>query len=97
MNNLPKVSAFEIKKKLDNSQERFYSAENKIEKKNPGSVISKINNIFAANNHVYKSKVRIKLENDLVEKIIVGKTAKELLTLSGEKIAISKILDIERL
>lgn len=97
MNNLPKVSAFEIKKKLDNSQERFYSAENKIEKFSPGSVVSKINSIFASNNHVYKSKVRIKLKDDLVEKIIVGKTAKELLTLSGEKIDIASIVDIERM
>ena len=31
------------------------------------SIITKINNIFASNNHVYKSRVRIKTKNDILK------------------------------
>ena len=96
MKDLPNVSAFPIEKKLNNSQERFYGTENILNSK-PVNVISKINQIFASNNHVYKSRVRIKLKNDITEKVIVGKTNTQLLTLNGEKIRITDIIDIERI
>ncbi|MBE6155529.1 MAG: hypothetical protein E7164_02085 [Firmicutes bacterium] len=97
MKDLPRVSAFPIEKKLDNSQERFYGSEDNIILAKPINVISKINQIFASNNHVYKSRVRIKYKNDIEERTIVGKTSTDLLTLTGEKIRITDIVDIERI
>lgn len=98
MKNLPNVTPFEIKKKLDNSQDRFYSAENHLlPEKKKVNIVSKINEIFASNSHVYKSRVRIKFKDDLTERTIVGKTGSELLTLSGEKIKIADIIDIEKI
>ena len=94
--NLPDVSAFPIEKELDNCQNRFYGSNNFLDNK-PVNVNNKIKEIFNSNNHVYKSKVIIKTNNDILEKVIVGRTPSELLTLSGEKIKIVDILDIEKL
>ena len=97
MKDLPRVSAFPIDKKLDNSQERFYGATDFFKETKPVNVISKINQIFASNNHVYKSRVRIKLKNDIEERTIIGKTSTELLTFTGDKIKITDIIDIEKI
>ena len=97
MNKLPNVSAFPIEKELHNSQERFYGNNMDLLSKKPINVITKINQIFTANNHVYKSRVRIKTKDDILERTIIGKTNTDLLTLSGDKIKIMDIIDIERL
>lgn len=97
MKDLPRVSAFPIQKKLDNSQERFYGSMQSIKPGKDVNVVSKINAIFASNNHVYKSRVRITFKDDISERTIVGKTSTELLTLTGEKIKIIDILDIEKI
>ena len=75
MNNLPKVTAFEIKEKLNNSQERFYGSSNTIEEnEKPRNIMSKINDIFADSSYVYKKRARITLKNDIVSSIkSVGK------------------------
>lgn len=97
MKDLPNVSAFPIDKKLDNAQERFYGSSDSLIPSKPVNVIAKINQIFASNNHIYKSRVRIKFKNDTAERTIIGKTSTALLTLSGEKINIVDIIDIERI
>lgn len=97
MNNLPKVTAFEIKEKLNNSQERFYGSSNKIETSSPKNILGKINNIFSDSSHVYKSRVRISLKDDILDKVIIGKTKDELLTINGDKIRIDDIVDIAKI
>ena len=97
MNNLPNVSAFPIDKELHNSQERFYGTSSDLNPHKEVNVMTKINRIFASNNHVYKSRVRIKTKDDLLERTIIGKTNTDLLTLSGDKIRIIDVLDIERI
>ena len=56
-----------------------------------------INDIFLSNSHVYKSRVKIYFKDDIIERTIVGKTSDYLLTLSGEKILIRDIINIEKL
>lgn len=97
MNNLPKVTAFEIKEKLNNSQERFYGSSNTIENENPRNIISKINDIFSDSSYVYKSRVRIKFKDDIIEETIIGRTKDELLTMRGNKIRIDDIVDINKI
>lgn len=98
MKDLPSVSAVKIDKIINNSQDRFYgSGQEIIPVSKKESVTSKINKIFASNNHVYKSRVRIKLSNDTYEKYIIGKTSTDLLTMNGEKIHIKDIIDIEKI
>ena len=97
MKDLPNVSAFPIEKDLRNSQERFYGSSDSFNENKKVNVIAKINQIFSSNNHVYKSRVRIKTKNDTLERTIVGKTSTDLLTLAGDKIKIVDILDIDKL
>lgn len=92
----PKVFANPINKKIDNVQDLFRSDKDS-RSINPVDVNKKINEIFASRNHVYKSKVRITLKDGVVEKEIVGKTNINLLTLDGNLIRITDILDIERI
>lgn len=92
----PKVFANPINKKIDNVQDLFRSDKDS-RSINPVDVNKKINEIFASRNHIYKSKVRITLKDGVVEKEIVGKTNINLLTLDGNLIRITDILDIERI
>ena len=92
----PKVFANPINKKIDNVQDLFRSDKDS-RSINPVDVNKKINEIFASRNHIYKSKVRITLKDAVVEKEIVGKTNINLLTLDGNLIRITDILDIERI
>lgn len=92
----PRVYANPINKKIDNVQDLFRSDKDS-RSINPVDVNKKINEIFASRNHVYKSKVRITLKDGVVEKEIVGKTNINLLTLDGNLIRITDILDIERI
>ena len=92
----PKVFANPINKKIDNVQDLFRSDKDS-RSINPVDVNKKINEIFASRNHVYKSRVRITLKDAVVEKEIVGKTNINLLTLDGNLIRITDILDIERI
>ncbi len=92
----PRVYANPINKKIDNVQDLFRSDKDS-RSINPVDVNKKINEIFASRNHVYKSKVKITLKDGVVEKEIVGKTNINLLTLDGNLIRITDILDIERI
>lgn len=92
----PRVFANPIDKKINNVQDLFRSDKDS-RSKNPIDVNKKINEIFASRNHVYKSKVKITLQDKVVEKEIVGKTNLNLLTLDGDLIRITDIVDIERL
>ena len=95
MKDLPRVSAFPIDKKLNNFQESFYG---KGEERHnyKGNIVNKINDIFSSSSHVFKSRVRIYLKDDIIERTIIGKTGTDLLTLSGDKIRITDIMDIEK-
>ena len=96
----PKVFANPINKKLNNSQELFYSSNKqnfKEEKRNYNDISKKINNIFSSSNHVYKSRVLITTNSNDITCDIVGQTNSSLLTLDGQIIKISDILDIKKI
>lgn len=95
MNKLPNVFASPISKKISNYQDIYRSDRNK-KTYNPKDINKKINEIFASNNHVYKSKVIITLNSGTFEEVIVGKTNASLLTLDNKVIKITDILDIEK-
>lgn len=58
------------------------------------SVNQKIQTIFNSNNYIYKADVVITLEDEVVTKRIIGKTANHLITNNNELISIDKIVDI---
>ena len=97
MKDLPKVFANSIDKEIKNTQELYYGDNRSEIKRDPINVTRKINNIFASINHVYKSKVKITLEDKSIERVIVGKTPGNLITIDGELISIASILDIEKM
>ncbi len=98
MKDLPRVFANKIDTNINNDQELFYGSDRLFVKKDDDiSIVKKINNIFASSHHVYKSRVKITLKDKVVEKVIVGKTSADLITMDGERIKIIDILDIERL
>ncbi len=97
MKDLPRVFANKIDESINNDQELFYGNMRGNAPKDDLSVVKKINNIFADSHHVYKSRVRITLKNGVVEKVIVGKTSSELITIDGELIKIIDIVDIVKL
>lgn len=97
-NNLPRVYANPINKELKNNLDYYVSNTNEERSINSENVPRKINEIFASPNHVYKSRVRIRLfDNQELETTIVGKTGDYLLTLNGDKISINNIANIEKI
>lgn len=98
MKDLPKVFANKIKDDINNTQDLFYGSDRNIKKKRDDiGVVKKINNIFSSPNHVYKSRVKIILKDNEVEKIIVGKNNTHIITIDGELIKIIDIDDISRM
>lgn len=97
-NELPKVYANNISKKLNNTQELFYGNRNERLTSNlsTNEIIKKINEIFNSPNHVYKSTVLITINGKEEEKVIVGKNSNSLFTLEGEVININFINDIKK-
>lgn len=97
MKDLPKVFANSINKEIKNVQELYYGENRNEIKRDPINVIRKINNIFSSINHVYKSKVKITLDDKTIERVIVGKNPSYLITIDGELIKIANIIDIEKI
>lgn len=97
MDKLPSVFANKIDKEINNVQSIYYGESRSIEHKDSISVSRKINNIFSSTSHVYKSKVSITLSDKIIERIIVGKTSSNLITIDGELIPIANILDIVKI
>ena len=101
---LPEIFHNTIDKKLNNNEDVFYSAENndeiKEEKKTnkinyKKSIRQKINEIFASPSYVYKASVIIKTKDSTINKRIIGRNSKYLITMDNEKIDIDNIIDIE--
>ena len=96
MNKLPNVFASPINKKLNNYQ-YIYRSDSATKSYNPKDINKKINEIFGSLNHVYKSRVRITMNDGIIEEQIVGKTNINLLTIDNKLIKITDILDIEKI
>ncbi len=97
MAKLPSVYANPINKKINNVQETYYGREERNIDVNPSNITNKINAIFSAKDHIYKSKVRITYRDKTAEEVIVGKTNLNLLTMDGKLIRITEIVDIEKI
>lgn len=95
--NLPKVYANPINKPLNNNRDVYYGNSGDTRSVSDINVLGRINEIFASKTHVYKSSVRITTDKDTFDSIIVGKTNDYLLTLSGAKISIPTIKNIEKI
>lgn len=105
---LPKVYANSIDKEIKNnervsyskSEERDVKEDVKLSKSDilknelKGNINQKINNIFNAQNYIYKADVVITFKDKKVNKRIVGRNGNHLITYDNELIPISDIVDI---
>ena len=97
MRNLPKVYEGKVRSDINNTQKLFYGSDREVIKTDNISIVRKINNIFSSKDHVYKSKVNITLKDKNINKVIVGKNSTNLITIDGELIKITDILDIKKI
>lgn len=99
---LPKVYANKIDKEIRNNvsvsynkDDNFLENDNELVTKNEKNNINqKINNIFNADNYIYKADVIITLKDKSVTKRIIGKNSTHLITYDNELIALTDIVDI---
>lgn len=98
---IPKIFVNKIDK-INNNKEVYYSYkdDNKDEIKeeiiipNEYDMQNKLNQLFRSNDFIYKKKFHIKTKYGENDYIIISKSYDYLLTIDGEKIYISNIIDI---
>lgn len=88
--NLPKVFKNSINKQINNNKKVFYSSFNDS-KRNELS----IEELFKQN-QIYRTDVIITLKDKKIEKRIIGRSLKHLITFDNELIAIDDIIKIEK-
>ena len=86
---LPNVFKNSINKPLNNNKKVFYS--NKVERKEE----VKIDDLFKQN-QIYRTLVTITLKDKVIEKKIIGRSQKHLITIDNELILIDDIIKIEK-
>ena len=99
---IPKIYVNKIDK-INNNKEVYYSYkdDNDIETNQEETVLneydiqSRIDELFRANDFIYKKKFHIKTKYGEDDYIIISKSYDYLLTINGEKIYINNILDIK--
>ena len=101
---LPEVFHNTINKRITNNEDVYYSANKEVGKKidtkkditnnNKINIKRKINEIFASPNYVYKANVNIVTNDGIINKKVIGRNQKNLITMDNEKINIDDIIDI---
>jgi len=99
---LPGIYQCENATSYNNMQEKCYCSsceevrEEKIEQVPvyKQSIESKIKNIFNSPTYVYKADVKITMNNEVVNKTIIGRNKTHLITVEKELIPISEVKDI---
>lgn len=102
-NKVPLIFAPKVDKKINNNKEVYYSylddeidiKEENIPYLSEYEMQQKINNLFRANDFIYKKKFIIKMKDSEKEYTIISKSYDYLLTIDGSKIMIKDIIDIK--
>ena len=100
MKKIPEIYVNKINKKIDNNKEVFYSYKDTDEiieepkRLDEYTLQRKINELFRANDFIYKKKFHIKTINEEKDYIIISKSYDYLLTIDGTKIMIKDIIEI---
>ena len=92
MKSKPKIY-HDTNKQFNNNKKVFLSYLEK-NKSNELDIRKKINNIFNSKDFIYRTKVNIKIDNQIIEKKIIGIKNNNLLTIDNELIPIDTIEDI---
>ena len=100
MKKITEIFVNKINKKIDNNKEVFYSYKDTDEiieepkRLDEYTLQRKINELFRANDFIYKKKFHIRTINEEKDYIIISKSYDYLLTIDGTKIMIKDIIEI---
>jgi len=96
MSDKPKMYRCEAKKEFNNNRSVYasYSNNNTFKAYDSNEIRKKINNLFSSPNFIYRTKVNIVVDNQVLTKKIVGVYNNNLVTIDNEQIPINLIQDI---
>lgn len=95
MSDRPKMYRGSIEKKFNNNRSVYASYDNdNIKVYNTNDIRKKINDIFSSSNFIYRTKVNIVIDNQIVTKKVIGVYNNNLVTIDNEYIPINMIKDI---
>ncbi|MBQ2873441.1 MAG: hypothetical protein IJE89_05530 [Bacilli bacterium] len=97
MPNKPKMYKGEVKKEFNNNRSIYasYSDNDNINKNyDVSEVRKKINDIFSSYDFIYRTKVNIVIDNQIITRKIIGIYENNLVTIDNEHIPINMIKDI---
>ena len=93
---LPRVYANKIERKLNNTQDIYYQNHSQNVLKNDSKTINKkIAEMFNSVNFIYKKDAKITINGRTITKTIVGRKNNFLLTMDNDAINIDEITNIE--
>lgn len=96
MSDKPKMYRGVIDKEFNNNRSIYASYSDKYEVKtyDNSDVRRKINEIFSSNTFIYRTRVNIVMDNEVLTKKIIGVYNNNLVTIDNEQIPINMIKDI---
>ena len=96
MSDKPKMYRGEVRKDINNNRSIYASYSDKFEVKSydNSSVRKKINDIFSSNTFIYRTRVNIVMDNEVLTKKVIGVYNNNLVTKDNEQIPINMIRDI---
>ena len=96
MSNKPEMYRGNIKKEFNNNKSIYasYSDKKEIKVYDTSEVRKKINDIFSSSNFIYRTKVNLLVDNQVLTKKIIGVYNDNLVTIDNEHIPINIIKDI---
>ena len=97
MEKLPKVYVNPINHNIENAQQSYKSNMRGISLNNKHISTNDVDKILNSKKHIYRSRVRLQIDNENFEKVIVSRNNDFLITIDNEKIPIKSINSIEEI
>ena len=96
MSDKPKMYRGEVRGDINNNRSIYasYKDSGEVRVYDTSDVRKKINDIFTSSNFIYRTKVNIVVDNEILSKKIVGLYNDNLVTIDNEQIPINIINDI---
>ena len=98
MSEKTKMYRCEVNKKFNNNQSIYssynYHDDNTFKLQDLNDIRKKINNLFESPNFIYRTKVNLVINNQILSKKVIGLYNNNLVTIDNEQIPINLIQDI---
>ena len=98
MSEKTKMYRCEVNKKFNNNQSIYssynYNDDNTFKLQDLNDIRKKINNLFESPNFIYRTKVNLVINNQILSKKVIGLYNNNLVTIDNEQIPINLIQDI---